>query len=104
MFTALVAHPESQAILEPLDGYEESLCTERAVRYPAARHPDRRPCMDAREPLVPVFQVAYLQLDRRATRYATSPMTLKTAMRELIPTRLGSLSRGRWQGTCRVSS
>jgi hypothetical protein len=80
MLTALVPHSQRQVILEPPDGHEYSLGAELALRYAAARHPDRWPCVNAREPLVPVFQVAYLQPARRATRYAASPMTLTTAM------------------------
>ncbi len=57
MLPALIAHPQRQVILEPLDGHEYALCAELALRYAAAPRPDRWPCVNAREPLVPVFQV-----------------------------------------------
>ena len=83
MLPALIAHPQRQVILEPLDGHEYAPCAELALRYAAARHPERWPSVNAREPVVPVFQVANLQPARRATRYAAGPMTLTTAMRTL---------------------
>jgi hypothetical protein len=58
MLTALVAHPQRQVILDPLDGHEYALCAELTPRYTAAGQPDRRPCVNTGESLVPVFQVA----------------------------------------------
>ena len=68
VLAALVAHPEGQTTVEAANRHEESFCAKLAVRYPAARHPDRRPCADGWERFEFMLEVADLQSDLRDMR------------------------------------